>query len=380
MANHGRLCIQARRLQLGVNRLTSIALAMNSKLAVFLMLKSSSFMLVRSALWTTEELCVKDTAMLDLLSDILTRLSLRGSLYFRTSFTEPWGVRVPAFRDVARFHFAHRGEALVRIAGEANPVHLAQGDLIVIPHGAAHVLSCRHTGSDEALPLDDVLSRSGFSGYGTLVWGGDESPRDTQLICGHFALAAGSRHLLFDRLPPFIHLRGYGEEAGPWLEATLRVIGGEAGGGRLGGDLIALKMSEAIFVQAIRAHIESEQNTSVGVAGFADPHLARALTAFHRRPGAEWTVASLAREAGLSRTGFAGRFADRLGVTPMAYVTSWRMQIAREALAARGLSVTEAAEISGYASESAFSRVFKKEIGISPAAFRESGLYRVSAE
>ena len=317
--------------------------------------------------------------MLDLLSDILTRLSLRGTLYFRTSFTEPWGLRVPAFRDVARFHFVHRGEALVRIDGLTAPVHLAQGDLIVIPHGEAHVLACRHTGPEEALPLDDVLSRSGFRGYGTLVWGGEESPRDTQLICGHFALAEGSRHILFDRLPPFIHLRGYGEEAGPWLEATLKVIGAEAGGARLGGDLIALKMSEAIFAQAIRAHIEQAQRIDCGIAGFGDPHLGRALTAFHRAPTADWTVASLAREAGLSRTGFAERFSDRLGVTPMAYVTSWRMQIAREALSARGLSVAEAAEISGYASESAFSRVFKKEIGVSPAAFRQGGFARREA-
>lgn len=312
--------------------------------------------------------------MLDLLSDILTRLSLRGTLYFRTSFTEPWGVRVPAFRDVARFHFAHRGEALVRVEGVSAPVHLAQGDLIVIPHGTAHVLCCRHTGPDEALPLDDVLTRSGFPGHGTLVWGGDEGPRDTQLICGHFALAEGSRHLLFERLPPFLHLRGYGEEAGPWLEATLKVIGAEAGGARLGGDLIALKMSEAIFAQAIRAYIEAEHEADCGVAGFADPHLARALTAFHRAPTTDWTVARLAREAGLSRTGFAERFSERLGVTPMAYVTSWRMQLAREALATRGLSVAGAAEVSGYASESAFSRVFKKEIGVSPATFRLAAL------
>ncbi|ASM75467.1 RCS-specific HTH-type transcriptional activator RclR (plasmid) [Pseudosulfitobacter pseudonitzschiae] len=316
---------------------------------------------------------IKIAFMFDLLSDILTRLSLRGTLYFRTSFTEPWGVRVPAFRDVARFHFAHRGEALVRVAGVPVPVHLAQGDLIVIPHGTAHVLSCRHTGPDDALPLDDILSRAGFPGHGTLVWGGDESPRDTQLICGHFALAEGSKHLLFDQLPPFIHLRGYGEEAGPWLEATLRVIGAEAGGARLGGDLIALKMSEAIFAQAIRAYIEQAREVDCGVAGFADPHLARALTAFHRNPTSNWTVAALAREAGLSRTGFAERFTARIGATPMSYVTSWRMQIAREAISARGLSVAEAAEVSGYASESAFSRVFKKEIGISPAAFRQGG-------
>lgn len=317
--------------------------------------------------------------MLDMLSDILTRLSLRGTLYFRTSFTEPWGVRVPAFRDVARFHFTHRGEALVHITGVPAPIHLAQGDLIVIPHGNAHVLSCRYTGPDDALPLDDILIKSGFPGHGTLVWGGEESRRDTQLICGHFALAEGSRHIIFERLPPYIHLRGYGEEAGPWLEATLKVIGAEAGGSRLGGDLIALKMSEAIFAQAIRAHIEQASTKDCGVAAFADPHLSRALAAFHRAPTADWSVAALAREAGLSRTGFAERFAARIGVTPMGYVTSWRMQIAREALATRGLSVAEAAEVSGYASESAFSRVFRKEIGLPPAAFRQTSQERSAA-
>lgn len=311
-------------------------------------------------------------AMLDLLSDILTRLSLEGTLYFRTSFTEPWGVRVPAFRNVARFHYAHRGEALVRVEGQSTPIFLARGDLAIVPHGAAHVLSCRHTGPDEALPLDDVLVQSGFPGHGTLVWGGTESAQDTQLICGHFALAEGSRHILLDRLPPSIHLRGYGDELGPWLEATLRVIGAEAGGARLGGDLIALKMSEAIFAQAIRAHIEQSavMADESGIAGFADSNIGRALTAFHRAPASEWTVEKLAREAGLSRTGFAERFVSRIGVTPMSYVTSWRMQIAREALAKGRLSVAETAELSGYASESSFSRVFKKEIGRSPAAFR----------
>lgn len=317
--------------------------------------------------------------MLDLLSDILTRLSLKGTLYFRTSFTEPWGVRVPAFRNVARIHYVHRGEAQIRVDGSERTVALKQGDLVIVPHGRAHVLLCRHTGPEEALPLDDILARSGFPGHGTLVWGGEDSPQDTQLICGHFALAEGSRHILLDRLPPLIHLRGYGDDLGPWLEATLRVIGAEAGAARLGGDLIALKMSEAIFAQAIRAHIEQSAASGGSLAGFADPNIARALTAFHRAPAADWTVEKLAREAGLSRTRFAERFTSRISVTPMAYVTSWRMQIAREALAHRGLSVAETAEVSGYASESAFSRVFKKQIGVSPAAFRSIGVQRETA-
>lgn len=316
--------------------------------------------------------------MLDLLSDILTRLSLRGTLYFRTSFTEPWGVKVPRFGDVARFHYVHRGECVLRVEGQNAEVRMAQGDLVLIPRGVAHTLTCRHSGSDDALPLDDVIERSGFKGYGTLVYGGAEPALETQLICGHFSLAPGSRHVIFDRLPPHIHIPDYGAEAGGWLEATLRVIGAEAGGARLGGDLIALKMSEAIFAQALRTYIESAKSETDALAGFADPRLARALAAFHRAPARSWSVADLAREAGLSRTSFAQSFAAKLGMTPLAYMTAWRMQIAREALAEKGLSVAEAAAACGYASESAFSRVFRNEVGVPPAAYRERRERRVS--
>ncbi len=308
--------------------------------------------------------------MLDLLSDILTRLSLQGTLYFRTSFTEPWGVRVPSFENVARFHYVHQGECLLRVEGQETPLRLSKGDLALIPHGAAHVLNCRHSGPEEVLPLDDVLERSGYDGKGLLVYGGEEPDLETQLICGHFSMAKGSRHLLFERLPSSIVIRDYGTEAGGWLEATLRVIGSETGSAKLGADLIALKMSEVIFAQAIRQHIEEAAGSEGALSGFADVHLTRALTAFHQNPVADWTVDALAREAALSRTGFAVRFSEKLGITPMQYVTSWRMQIARKALTEQNASVAEAADLCGYSSEAAFSRAFKKEIGQPPAAYK----------
>lgn len=308
--------------------------------------------------------------MLDLLSDILTRLSLRGTLYFRTSFREPWGVKVPAFSNVARFHYVNRGECVVRVEGHPGEVRMAQGDLVLIPHGRSHTLTCRHSGSDEALPLDDVLTRSGYKGYGTLVYGAAEPALETQLICGHFAIAPGSQHVIFDQLPPHIHLPNYGADAGGWLESTLRIIGAEAGGAKMGGDLIALKMSEAIFAQALRAYLETVED-GAALAGFADPQMARALSAFHRSPARAWTIADLAREAGMSRTAFAQGFSAKLGMTPMQYATAWRMQLARDGLANQGMSVAEAAELCGYASESAFSRVFKKEVGVPPAAYRQ---------
>jgi AraC family transcriptional regulator, activator of mtrCDE len=309
---------------------------------------------------------------MDLLSDILMRVSLKGSLYFRTSFTSPWGVEVPPFQNVARFHFAHRGRCLVRVDGVALPVALDQGDLVIIPRGAAHRLYCDPANEGSALPLDRVLELSGFTGIGALVYGGGQDDRDTQLICGHFAFDPLARHPILDRLPAYIHLRNYGETAGKWMESSLRMIGSEAGGVQIGGDLIALKMSEIIFAQALRAFLATTGADLPGLAGFSDPHIARALSALHHAPDTAWTVAGLAREAGLSRTGFALRFAQMMDDTPMGYLTAWRMQIARHELRHSRHSVADVAERVGYASEAGFARVFKKDAGLSPAAFRKA--------
>ncbi len=318
-----------------------------------------------------KNLCDKNR-MLDLLSDILTRLSVKGTLYFRTSFTSPWGVEVPAYQNVARFHFAHRGDCMVRIAGTDETLMLAQGDLVIVPHGAGHSLYGGSSSSCSVLPLDRVLEESGYQGEGVLVHGGGEDDREVQLICGHFSFTPNARHLIFERLPSHIHIPNYGETAGKWMEATLRVIGAEAGGARIGGDLIALKMSEAILVQAIRAFIESRGAEQADLSGFADPQLSRALSAFHNEPAENWSVESLARVAGLSRTGFAQHFSKKMAVTPMQYLTEWRMQLARQALSEQRVNVSEAAALSGYTSESAFTRVFKKEVGVTPAAYRSS--------
>lgn len=272
--------------------------------------------------------------MLDLLSHILTSLSMRGTLYFRTSFTKPWGVTVPSYENVARFHFAHRGSCLVRVEGTDTVIDLAQGDLVIIPHGASHALYCGHQPEKTVLPLDAVLDKSGYDGSGVLVFGGDEQQSETQLVCGHFSFDPGSRHILLDRLPPYIHLKNYGENAGRWMEATLRMIGEEAGGAKLGGDLIALKMSEAI-----RSFIEVDEATEWGLGAFSDKNLSRALDAFHKSPTDNWTVEALAKTAGMSRTSFAVQFQKTMSMTPMEYVTRWRMELAKKVLQEPGASL-----------------------------------------
>lgn len=310
--------------------------------------------------------------MLDLLSHILTNLSMQGTLYFRTSFTKPWGVAVPHYENVARFHFAHRGSCLVRVDGLDTTVDLAQGDLVIIPHGAPHALYCGHEPERTVLPLDAVLEKSGYDGSGVLVYGGEDTQSETQLVCGHFSFDPSSRHILLDRLPPYIHLKNYGESAGRWMEATLRMIGEEAGGAKMGGDLIALKMSEAILAQAIRSFIEGDEATEWGLGAFSDKNLSRALDAFHKSPAENWTVETLAQEAGMSRTSFAVQFQKTMRMTPMEYATRWRMELAKKVLQEPDTSLTEAAESAGYSSDSSFTRVFKKETGMTPAEFRKS--------
>jgi AraC-like DNA-binding protein len=311
--------------------------------------------------------------MLDLLSDILTRLSMRGTLYFRTSFTKPWGVTVPQHQKVARFHYAHRGACRIAVEGLDEPVIVEQGDLVIVPHGASHALFSDDAPETTAPPLETVLEDSGYDGSGVLVYGGGEKPgSETQLICGHFSFEEHARHILFERLPPLVHIKNYGETAGKWMEATLRIIGDEAGGHRMGGDLIALKLSEVILAQAIRNFLESDAAQHSGLSGFSDKNLTLALDAFHKAPHRGWTVETLAHAAGMSRTSFAVAFQKQMAITPMDYVTSWRMELAKQALLDPNNSVADVAETVGYASESAFARAFKKETGFSPASFRRN--------
>lgn len=307
---------------------------------------------------------------MDLLSDVLSRLRLTGTLYFRTSFTSPWGVKVPPFENVSRFHYAHVGRCFVRVQGEDKPVLLEQGDLVIITRGASHTLYCDPSTENQALQLDKMVEVSGFDGTGTLVYGDPGESHDTQLICGHFAVDPNASHPLLEALPPYIHIRNYGEIAGSWMESTLKIIGTEAGRNRMGSDLIAIKLSEIIFAQALRTYLDTDGADKPVLAGFSDSHIRRSLNAFHKEPMENWSLEKLAETAGMSRTSYATRFTKLVATTPMAYITHWRMQIAGQQLIETTSPIIEIAEQIGYQSEAAFGRVFKKHFHVPPATYR----------
>ncbi|MFT5706914.1 MAG: AraC family transcriptional activator of mtrCDE [Oceanospirillaceae bacterium] len=307
---------------------------------------------------------------MDILSDILHRMQLAGTLYFRTAFTSPWGVKVPAFEDVARFHFVHRGRCLLRVAGQENIISLEQGDLIIIPRGAAHSLFCDPSTEPDALPLDEVLKASGFTGHGTLVYGGTEQHHECQLICGHFAFNKQANHPLIQALPCHIHIKNYGEITGQWMHAALQVIGEETGSNKLGSDIVALKMSEIIFAQALRIYLNSEGAHQPVLAGFANPKIAKVLQAIHANPAHSWRIEELSHIASMSRTSFISKFTDSLTMTPLGYITHWRMQIARQLLVDTRRTIIDIAEQVGYHSEADFGRVFRKYFDIGPSGYR----------
>jgi len=307
---------------------------------------------------------------MDLLSDILTHLKLKGTLYFRTSFTSPWSVRVPSYKNVARFHFAHKGRCMVRIGKHADPVLLEQGDMIIITQGAEHNMFCELENENPITELDTVLQESQFPGHGTLVYGEFGTNHETQLVCGHFAFEDDATHPIIEALPDHIMIRNYGENSGNWLENTLRIIGAEGGRDNLGSDIIALKMSEIIFTQALRQYLETEGKNNPALAGYTDPRIVKALKAIHDAPSENWSLEELASVAGMSRTSFSTTFSQHMSMSPIAYVTQWRMELSRQRLLQTNEPLVLVAEQAGYQSEAAFSRVFKKTYDMAPASYR----------
>jgi len=309
---------------------------------------------------------------MDLLSDILTQLKLSGTLYFRTSFTSPWSVRVPDYKNVARFHFAHKGRCMIRIADQKTPLLIEQGDMVIITRGAAHTLFCELENEHPITELDTVLRESGFPGHGTLVYGEFGTNHETQLVCGHFAFEEDATHPILDALPDVIHIKNYGESAGNWLQHTLRIIGSEAGADHLGSDIMSLKLSEIIFTQVLRQYLEGEGRNNPAMNGYTDSRLVKALNAIHSSPSSQWTLDQLASIAGMSRTSFATTFTQCILQSPMSYITQWRMELSRQQLLFTNDPLMVIAESVGYQSEAAFSRVFKKTYTIAPARYRKT--------
>lgn len=305
---------------------------------------------------------------MDVLSDILDVLQLRGTLYFRTAFSPPWSVAVPAHRRAARFHLVAQGRCHVCIGDDCDIV-LNPGDLIVIPRGAAHVLS--DPPQTSPAPLDDVLQRSGYSGEGVLVYGGEPAPdADTKLICGHLSFADHADHPLLRALPSYLLVTAERRARSPWLDELMRLITRQMFAGAPGVTASVIRLTEALFIEVVRTCADQDEALHKVLEAMADPRIGRALSLMHRGVERDWTLDGLAREVGMSRSRFADRFHALMGCAPMTYLSDLRLQKAMNLLANTGDPVQMVASRVGYHSPAAFSRAFAYRYGRSPRDVR----------
>lgn len=311
---------------------------------------------------------LKENTM-DVLSDILNTLKFKGSFYFSTNFTAPWGVQVPSYKNVARFHLAVGGDFWVKVGKVDDHIRLSSGDMIIIPHGAEHAISDKQDSPIEE--LDEVIHKSGYKGEGHLIYGGEDKQGFTKLVCGHFDFDEKFTHPLISELPEYILITGKQALDFSWFDDAMKFMSYEAQKTNIGNSALIKRLSEILFIHAIRVWNKQENQNSGFIRAIADKKIGRSLKAFHSAPEYNWTLESLAFEAGVSRSIFANQFRTLMGTTPLNYVTFWRMQKACERLIETDLSTDIIAEQVGYQSLAAFSKVFKKNIGVGPGSFRK---------
>ncbi len=303
--------------------------------------------------------------MHDVLSDVLDTLELESSVYFRAELTSPFSIAVPENPNVVRFHIASEGRCLIAVDG-TEPVAFAPGDLVMVPHGLSHVLSDAADGAPCALP--EVLQASGFDGDGPLVYGG--GGERTTLVCGHFGFSSAVTHPFIETLPGLLHLRGTDGPDYTWVEQMLAFTEQESRARSTGWQGVVERLSQILLVYVLRAHMEREEETAGALSALADPQLATVLQAIHASPATDWSLDTLAQKASMSRSAFVRRFNAQCGVSPMRYLTQWRMSRARHLLGHSEASAGEVAAQVGYASEAAFNRAFKDYFNEPPGAFR----------
>lgn len=305
----------------------------------------------------------------DPLGEALHFLRMSGSFYGASEFTAPWGLALPALPDTLMLHVVTSGRCWLDVPN-CEPCLLEPGVLALVPHGRGHRLF-----SDEGAPIVDLFDvpRVEVSDRYELIrhgGGGDA----TSLVCAVTRFDHPAARQLTALLPAIVSITDRRSADVDWVHGLLQLMAAEAMALRPGGETVVTRLADILVIQTIRAWIEQDPAAQTGWLGaLRDPQIGRALSLIHRDPARRWTVGALARHVGMSRSVFAARFSVRVGEPVMQYVTRWRMYVALERLRADAIAVADLASQLGYESEAAFSRAFKRTVGVTPGAARRRG-------
>jgi len=321
---------------------------------------------------------------MDALAGVLKSVRLEGAVFLNAEFTAPWCIRgrfglarararLLAADHVVFFHFLVEGRCKVRLADGAGPdggaIEVMAGDVILLPRDDRYMM-----GSDLQLaPMEtddvDAAAAAAEDQFIQMRHGGGEAP--TRFVCGYLGCNSAVLRPLIAALPRLLCIPIGDGHAMTLLRDLLSVGVRESLAPRPGAEPMLAKLAELIFVEALRRHAESSPADATGwFAAVRDRHVGRALSLIHEEPERAWTVDELARQVALSRSALAQRFSALVGESPMQYLMRWRLALAAQDLRSGTEPMVRIAERSGYESEAAFNRAFKREFGTPPAAWR----------
>lgn len=300
----------------------------------------------------------------DPLGEALHFLRMSGVFCCRSDFSAPWGLVLPPMDDCLMFHVVTAGRCWLEVPG-SEPRLLQPGDFALVPHGEGHRLASEPGAPAAALfdlPRETVSER-----YEILRHGGGGTA--AQLICGAVRFDDPIARHLVTMLPRLIAIDASTAPDREWMHGTLRFMAAEARQLRPGGEAVVTRLADILVIQAIRSWMDEDPAARSGWLGaLKDRQIGRALALVHRDPAHPWTLALLAGEIGMSRSAFAARFTDVVGMPAMQYVARWRMHIALARLRSHDEGVAALAGRVGYQSEAAFSRAFKRFVGVAPGS------------
>jgi AraC-like DNA-binding protein len=279
---------------------------------------------------------------------------------------EPWGVAVDPLPG-AVFHAVVAGRCWLRIPGRA-PQHLMPGDVVLLPTNTPHELVSEVGGETESLAQFEKVTRRTPDGD-VIIQGPGAC---TRVLCAAYDYDHDVAHPLMSQLPAVLYVpAGVPGDDGA-VAATLRLLALELGGRPPGSRAAVGRLIDVMLIHVMRAWLRMQEgdDDTGWLLALRDPVVAGAMDRIHARPAEPWTIDSLAREVSVSRATLARRFSDRVGETPLGYLTRWRMDVAAQRLRDTDDTVAAIAAIVGYQSEYAFSRAFTRHRGIAPGRYR----------
>jgi len=303
--------------------------------------------------------------MADQLSEVFDLVEVQGLITGGFEIRGPWVSRAHDL-DALTLLAVVRGGARLSTDGSTTPVTLASGDVAILNNQSwLHLTG----GSGSGLPREVPAPHTGpYIPFGGPEGGPDDGQADV-VIGGRIALNRTGRELLEQALPPVGHVRAAAATA-THLRCSLDRLFQETTTGQLGSAFAMRQYGQLLLLDVLRAYVDQTELPPGQLRVLTDERLRGALRLMHGDPGRRWTVQELARAAGMSRTSFAERFRTVAGVPPVTYLNTWRVLLAQRALRDDGTRVGLLAFELGYASESAFSAAYKRQVGESPARYR----------